>query len=287
MNALRVLDAHVHFWQPQRLHYPWLTEVPSLHRAFLPEHYEALEAGAISTLLFVEANCESSEADAELDFVDDLAAREPRIVGSVAFVDMTNGDTRASRLAQLARRERVVGVRHNIQGHPAGDCLNSSFVAGVHEAGALGLTFDLCVTADQLGDAIELVRRCPEVRMILDHCGKPSIRSDEFTPWSIGVGRLAEFENVACKVSGLLTESRPDQRNANALRPYVEHVRQCFGPERLLYGSDWPVVTLAGGEALWRATLGELTREWSDVDRQLLYADNAIRHYALERHAIH
>src|SRR5678815_417866 len=119
---------------------------------------------------------------------------------------------RASRLERLARRERIVGVRHNIQGHPAGYCLTSSFVASVHEVGALGLTFDLCVTADQLDDAVELARRCPEVHMVLDHCGKPPIRSDGFTPWSIRVGRLAEFENVACKVSGLLTESRPDQR---------------------------------------------------------------------------
>jgi len=287
MNGFRVIDSHVHFWSPRQLHYPWLTEAPSLQRAFLPEHFEALDTGAISTLLFVEANCEPSEADVELDFVDDLAAREPRIAGSVAFVDMNDDATRPSRLDRLARRERIVGVRHNIQGHPAGYCLSSSFIAGVHEVGSVGLTFDLCVTADQLDDAVELVRRCPEVHMILDHCGKPSIRSDEFTPWSVGVGRLAEFNNVACKVSGLLTEARPDQRNANALQPYVEHVRECFGPERLLYGSDWPVVTLAGGEELWRATVSELTREWSAADRQLLYADNAVRHYALERHAIH
>jgi L-fuconolactonase len=281
----RLLDAHVHFWNPERLSYPWLSDAPSLRRPFLPEQFGALADRAVDALLFVEANCGPSDSEAELDFVDGLAAREPRIIGSVAFVDMTERDTRRQRLERLARRERVVGVRHNVQGHAAGYCLTSSFVAGVCEVGALGLTFDLCITADQLEDAIALVSRCRDVRFVLDHCGKPSIRSDAFAPWAAGIGRLSAFGNVACKLSGLFTEARPDQRNANALRPYVEHVRACFGPTRLLYGSDWPVVNLAAGEAVWRATIHELTEEWPAVDRQLFYSDNAMRHYAVHRHA--
>jgi L-fuconolactonase len=286
MQAPRVIDAHVHFWDPERLHYPWLTEVPALRRAFLPEQFGGLAARAVDAVIFVEANCELSEAALELEFVDGLAADEPRISGTVAFVDMTDVETRNTRLESLARRDRVVGVRHNVQGRAGGDCLSSAFISGVQEAGALDLTFDLCVTADQLDDAIALVSRCPETRFVLDHSAKPAIHADAFVPWAAGVANLAAFENVVCKVSGLLTEARPDQRNATALRPYIEHVRHCFGPTRLLYGSDWPVVNLAGGEELWRTTLHEITHEWPAAERQLFYYDNAMRHYSLQRHVI-
>jgi L-fuconolactonase len=285
MDGFRVIDAHVHFWDADRLHYPWLANLPALQRPFVPEDFGALATGALDGLLFVESNCEPSEADAELEFVDELAARDPRIVGSVAFVDMNAAI--GERLDRLARRERVVGVRHNIQGHAPGYCLTSTFVAGVRALEGHDLTFDLCVTADQLGDALVLVRRCPTVRFVLDHCGKPSIRTDDFAPWARGIEALSEFENVVCKISGLFTEARPNQRSADGLRPYVEHVRRAFGAERLLYGSDWPVVTLAGGEETWRATIGELTAEWSAAERQLFYSENTIRHYALQRHATH
>jgi L-fuconolactonase len=286
MDGFRVIDAHVHFWRPDRLHYPWLANLPALQRPFVPGDFGALATGALDGLLFVESNCEPSESDAELDLVDELAARDPRIAGSVAFVDMTSGMI-PERLDRLARRERIVGVRHNIQGQAPGCCLTPAFVAGVRALAAHGLTFDLCVTAAQLDDAVTLVRRCPDVRFVLDHCGKPSIRTDDFAPWATGIERLSERENVVCKISGLFTEARPNQRSADGLRPYVEHVRRSFGAERLLYGSDWPVVTLAGGEEAWRATIGELTAEWPAAERQLFYSENTIHHYALQRHAAH
>ena len=158
---------------------------------------------------------------------------------------------------------------------------------GVQALEGRDLTFDLCITSHQFGDAIELVRRCPRVPFVLDHCGKPLVRDDAFDAWAQSVASLSTLENVACKISGLFTEARPDQRNVAALRPYVEHARRCFGAERLLYGSDWPVVNLAGGEELWRATIHEITSDWPLVDRQLFYSENAMRHYAIERHAAH
>ena len=281
----RVLDAHVHFWNPERLSYPWLSDAPSLKRPFLPEQFGALADRAVDALLFVEANCGPSDSEAELDFVDGLAAREPRIIGSVAFVDMTERDTRRQRLERLARRERVVGVRHNIQGHAAGYCLSSSFVAGVCEVGALGLTFDLCITADQLEDAIALVSRCRDVRFVLDHCGKPCdslrrIRAVGRRHRSVGGVRECRVQVVRAVHGG--TPRSEKRECAASLR---RACTPCFGPTRLLYGSDWPVVNLAAGEAVWRATVHELTAEWPAADRQLFYSDNAMRHYAVHRHA--
>lgn len=281
----RVIDAHVHFWNPGLLHYPWITQAPGLERAFLPEHFEPLADGTIDGVIVVEANCEPAEAMAEVDFVDSLAAREPRVLATVAFVDLVDEDVRGETLRRLAQRERVVGIRHNIQGQSVGYCLAPAFVRGVRAVGAHGFTFDLCITADQLDDAIELVRLCPDARVVLDHCAKPAIRNDAFSPWAASLERLAAYERVSCKVSGLLTEARPDQRNVDALRPYVDHAVACFGVDRLLYGSDWPVCTLAGGESPWRDMLKELTPSWSPSDRQAFYSDNAIRLYGLAHHA--
>jgi L-fuconolactonase len=281
----RVIDAHVHFWNPELLHYAWLSEAPALQRAFLPDDFDALGARNVEGVIFVEANCQPSEAEAELDFVDRLAEREPRVLASIAYVDLHEDRSRRGALRRLSYRERVVGVRQNMQGQARGFCLRPPFVRGVQEAAEYGLTFDLCITPDQLDDATELVRRCPDARFVLDHCAKPAIRDDAFTGWASGIERLATYDRVSCKLSGLLTESRPDQRNAAALRPYTDHARACFGATRLLYGSDWPVCTLAGGERLWRDIVAELTTDWSPDERRAFYSDNSTRLYGLARNA--
>jgi len=281
----RVIDAHLHFWNPGLLHYPWLTRIPALQRAFLPEHFAPLANGSVDGVIVVEANCEPTEAMAEAEFVDGLAAREPRVLASVASVDLLDEEARGPTLRRLAQRDRVAGIRHNIQGHRPGYCLRAAFVRGVNDVAEHGFTFDLCITADQLDDVIELVRRCPDTRFVLDHCAKPAVRDNAFSSWAQLLERLASYERVSCKLSGLLSEARPDQRNAETLRPYVEHAHICFGVERLLYGSDWPVCTIAGGETVWRDIVDDLTAAWSPSDRQALYSDNAIRLYGLPRHA--
>jgi L-fuconolactonase len=176
----------------------------------------------------------------------------------------------------------VVGVRHNIQHQPAGFALQPAFVQGVQAVGATGRPFDLCVTADQLQEVNALAERCPGTTFVLDHCGKPAIRDDVFEPWAAQIERLASHERVSCKLSGLLTEARKDQRNVDALAPWVEHVRSCFGASRLLYGSDWPVSTLGGGAEHWRAVVDAITTSWSEAERRALFGENAMRVYGLE-----
>ena len=285
MEPIRVIDAHVHFWDPQALYYRWLGEAPALRRAFLPADFESLGAGSLDGVVFVEANCRPSQNVAEIDFVDTLAENEPRIIGSVAFVDLCDARSRRRSLDLLARRERVVGVRHNIQGRPKGFSLQTEFVRGAQEVGANDLTFDLCVTAEQLPEVAELVRRSPGTTFVLDHCGKPVIRSDAFEPWATDLARLAEHENVACKLSGLLSEARPEQRGEDGLFRYARHVMLCFGAARLMYGSDWPVVTTAGGEHAWRALVNRFISDWTAPGRNAFFFDNAIRLYGLRQNA--
>jgi L-fuconolactonase len=284
-DSIRVIDAHVHFWNPGALHYSWLRSVPLLRRAFLPGDFESLASREIDEVLFVEANCRPSESARELDFVDGLVECEPRIVGAVAYVDLCDASTRDHALEQLRTRTGIVGVRHNIQGNPRGFSLQSEFVNGVQAVGANELVFDLCITADQLLEVTELVRRCPDTSFVLDHCGKPSIRTDDFEPWATDLARLAEYENVACKVSGLASEARPEQRTPEGLFRYARHAMYCFGSQRVMYGSDWPVVTTAGGEQAWRALVDGFTSDWTTAGRQAFFSGNAIRLYGLRENA--
>jgi L-fuconolactonase len=284
MEPIRVIDTHVHFWDPGALHYPWLRSVPALRRAFLPGDFESLVSRAVDDVVFVEANCRPSESSRELDFVDSLAECEPHILGAVAYVDLCD-PSRSRALDQLKTRARVVGVRHNIQGMPRGFSLQPEFVNGVQAVGAKELVFDLCITADQLLEITELVRRCPDTSFVLDHCGKPCIRNDAFEPWATDLARLAEYENVACKLSGLASEARPAQRTQEGLFRYARHAMYCFGSNRLMYGSDWPVVTTAGGEQAWRALVDGLTSDWTTAGRQAFFSVNAIRLYGLRENA--
>lgn len=277
-----VLDSHVHFWNPSIMHYPWLKAAPALRRAFLPRDLDSLSARTVDGVVFVEANAVSAECLREVEFVEALARDEPRLLGIVANVDLLDEAGRTVMFEALATHDRVVGIRHNIQGHPAGYCRRRAFVAGVKAATRHGFTFDLCITADQLPDAIRLVQRCPDTRFVLDHCGKPAIRAGAMEPWAANIAALAACENVVCKVSGLLTEAAHEQRTIGALRPYLDHVQASFGVERLLYGSDWPMLTSAGGTTLWRDIANEFTAGWSDRERDGFYAANAIRTYGLE-----
>ena len=285
MERAQVVDSHVHFWDPAALRYPWLEETPELERAFLPPDYFRDDVGATTAVVFVEANCRAADSADEVRFVRQLMGIEPRIVGIVAFVDMLDERSRADALERLAGTPRVVGVRHNIQGHAPGFCTSSAFVNGVRAVGGMGFTFDVCATHDQLSEVEQLADRCADTVLVLDHCGKPAIRDNEFARWSEDIMHLAAHPNVSCKLSGLLTEARPERRGDEALRPYAEHVRECFGAERLLYGSDWPVVTTAGHVTAWRAFTDRFCASWLPEDRQLFYAENAIRLYGLELHA--
>jgi len=272
-------DAHVHFWDPSALHYPWLDELPALRRAFGPDEYATAAADApVERLVFVECNCVAEESAREVAFVERLAEREPRIAGIVAFADVAAHG--AAALDALPDSPLVKGVRQNIQGQPSGFCIRRTFVDGVREAARRGLAFDLCATHDQLGEVIELVRLCPDARFVLDHCGKPAIRDGAIATWARHLAMFAAHDNVCCKLSGLLTEASSPSTDEQ-LKPYAEQVIAAFGPSRVIYGSDWPVLTLAGTLADWYAFTRRVTATWSDAERSAFYEDNAVRVYGL------
>ena len=275
-----IIDAHVHFWDPARLRYAWLDDLPPLRRAFTPADNFATVGNRVDRVVFVEANCDPAENRDEVAFVERLAAADERITAIVAYADMSDPRLCCT-LDAFASQPLVRGVRQNIQRHPAGFCLRPAFIAGVREAGRRGFTFDICVTHDQLGDALALVRGCPDTRFVLDHAGKPRIESAILESWSLGLSRLAECPNVWCKLSGLLTEADENHLTQGALLPFAERVVECFGVDRLMFGSDWPVVTTAGGFDAWLVFIEAIVSAWSPSDRERFYAGTAAAVYGI------
>lgn len=286
MSGIPIVDTHVHFWDPARFAYPWLASLKSFQRQFFPSDYlSEFRSVPIEKIVFVECNVRTDQSEQEADWIEALVHDEPRLAAIVAFADLTvaNERQRTGVIEHLAARPMIRGFRHNIQGQPKGFCLQPFFVAGVQTIHKLGTHFELCVTHDQLDDVIELVRKARAGRFMIDHCAKPSIRTDSMEPWKTHMSEIAQFENVWCKISGLFTEADLTRQNANVVLPYTEHVAACFGTGRIVYGSDWPVCTLAAEGTRWVDFLKKFTAGWSESEQIRFYRDNALEFYRLNQ----
>jgi len=237
-----IVDAHQHFWDPSLADYAWMDDGP-LRRRFGPDDLEPiLRAHGVAGTVVVQARQELAESRELLA----TAAQHSWVLGVVGWIDLT-GDV----AAQLAELEGpLVGVRHLVHDEPDGDWLLREEVQhGLAAVAEADLTYDLLVRARELRAATETVRRHPDLRFVLDHVAKAPRDPDEHAAWERGVAALAELPNVTCKISGLFTEADPEGTVERALR--------WFGPERCMWGSDWPVCTLAGDYADGLALVGD------------------------------
>ena len=268
-----MIDAHLHFWQIDRGDYSWLDYAhEALRRNFLPSDFRLLRADAgVTQAILVQA----APTYAETQFLLDIAAREPWIRGVVGWVDLESAHAVAE-LETLARDPLLRGVRPMAQDVADPDWLLTPRFAPVFDAiMALGLRFDALVRADQLNALRRLLDRHPQLPVVLDHGGKPAIARSGWEPWASDLARLAERPLVCCKLSGLLTEAAPDA-GADSIRRYIDHLVRCFGWERLIWGSDWPVLTLNGDYVSWVATARSLVpSDW----RTRVFGSNAIQFY--------
>jgi L-fuconolactonase len=176
----------------------------------------------------------------------------------------------------------VKGVRQVLHGGiEKGYCLRKEFVNGIRELGSLGLRFDLCLRPDELMDGAALADLCPHTRFVLDHCGNGDVQSGDRAPWSKGIAEVAKRPNVVCKISGIVASARPGAWRPEDLTPFVERCAEAFGTDRVMFGSDWPVCTLAATYKQWVEALQFITRAWSETERRKLFHDNAVRFYGL------
>jgi len=276
-----IVDAHVHFWNPAKLNYPWLANVPALSCAFLPEHYSAATKTAnVSKMVFVECGCAAAQSIDETNWISELAAHETRLKGIVAQASVEFGARVTGELTALAKNPLVKGVRRNLQAETDPYfCLQPNFVTGVHALAKFNFTFDLCIVHSQLPAVTQLVARCPEVFFVLDHCAKPAIRDKNLNPWRQHLRELAALPNVACKISGLVTEAHPVRCGALDLQPYVRHALDCFGFDRVLFGGDWPVCNIASSFENWLAALNAILTDEPETNLKKLFQTNAERIY--------
>jgi predicted TIM-barrel fold metal-dependent hydrolase len=184
-------------------------------------------------------------------------------------------------LDKIVGHAKLKGIRRVLHTQPDELARGKTFIDNVATLTSYGLSFDICVLARQLPIAINLVSGCPDVSFILDHCGVPQVKEKVLDPWRGHIREISSFPNVVCKVSGLVAYADPKKWTAEDLRPYVDHVIACFGWDRVLFGSDWPVCTLSASYQQWVETLQSITKNPGEANQRKLFHDNAVRVYRL------
>jgi L-fuconolactonase len=284
MPHFPIIDTHVHLYDPGAIRFEWMAGVPALNKPHLAADYARATAGfEIEAMVFAEVDAAPGENLKEAQWVSRQAMDEPRLKGMIASAPLEIGAAVEPELRQISTMPLARAVRRLIQGHAdeAGWCLHDGFVEGVQLCGKHGLAFEICIFYPQMRDAIELVRRCPNVQFVLDHIGKPGIKAALMEPWAQQMRKLSSLPNVVCKVSGVATEADHAAWTPGQLIPYVKHAIACFGFERVMFGGDWPVLTLAGTFAKWVAVVDEAVAAATGAEKRKLYRDNAKAFYRL------
>jgi len=278
-----MIDAHQHYWQPRRGDYDWMPKGhPVLDRPYFPRDLSGhLSDHGISQTVLVQAAASVAETEYMLGIADATAS----VAGVVGWIDFENRkDLR--QLERLKQHPKFLGVRPMIQ-----DIADVDWMLRADIEWAFDALIDLDLTFDALGFPVHLdnfhrlLTRCSNLRTVIDHCMKPQIRDrmdgkDAFTAWAAGMKRLADDTDAACKFSGLVTEAH-DGWTIEDIRPFAEHVLDCFGPDRVMWGSDWPVCRLQASYDDWRQTAEALCASWTDAERDRIFGGTARAFYRL------
>jgi L-fuconolactonase len=270
------VDAHQHFWSLARGDYGWLTpSLAQIYRDFTPADLAGLLASHdIDRTILVQA----APTAEETAFLLELAHRVAFIGGVVGWTDLAAPEA-PDTIAELARDRALVGLRPMIHDIPDdGWIAHPRLSAALRAMAAHGLVFDALVRPRHLPHLLRMIECHPDLSIVIDHGAKPEIRDSLFEPWATHMRRVAGMPNTVCKLSGLVTEARPDW-TVDTLQPYVDHLLDTFGPHRLLWGSDWPVVNLAGGYDRWREATYRLLSNLTQQEQHLILGGTADRVY--------
>jgi L-fucono-1,5-lactonase len=280
--AALVVDAHHHLWDPARFDYPWLTEeLGVIRRRFGAEDLAPIvERTGIDRTILVQS---ISSVDETREFLA-TAAATPFIAGVVGWVDLTEASV-GDAIAALAEGEGgsgLVGIRHQVHDEPdPAWLLRADVDRGIAAVGAAGLVYDLLVRPRELPAALATVRAHPDVAFVIDHLAKPPIRSGELEPWLSLLRPFGALDNVACKASGLVTEADWANWRVADLQPFVDAAIEIFGPDRLMFGSDWPVCLLAGSYPDVLDATRTVLAELSAAEHSAVFGRTAIEVYRL------
>ena len=273
------VDAHQHFWRYDPQRDKWIDDNMSvLKRDFLPDEFgRELAANQMDASILVQVD----QSEAETHFLLELADAHPSIAGVVGWVDLRSFAV-TERLEYFSQFEKLRGFRHIVQAEPDDFLVQPEFVSGVTALGPFGYTYDLLVYPRQLPAAIRLVEKLPQQAFVLDHIAKPDIKSGLLHPWREHIFALAQNSNVFCKLSGLVTEADWENWKPEDFNPYLDVMFESFGPERLMFGSDWPVCLLAANYGQVKSLIADYVRRNAPDHEDAIFGENALRCYGLK-----
>lgn len=275
----QIIDSHQHFWQLERFDYAWLSGADkTLYRNFLPDSFEqVLKENGVAKSVVVQAH----QSVAEANWLLDLADQYEFIAGVVGWVDLQS-ENLAEQLDKLTENPKFKGVRHVIHDEPDDDwSLRPQVIAGIKTLAKYNLTYDILIFPRHLKYIKTLLENCPEVRFVIDHLAKPPIKDGKIKEWAKGIKEIANFPNVYCKLSGLVTESDHQNWTPEDLRPYIETALEAFSAGRLMFGSDYPVCLLAASYKKVLETSASFLKNLSEADQNLILSQNALKFYNL------
>ncbi|WP_380054058.1 amidohydrolase family protein [Falsihalocynthiibacter sp. SS001] len=282
MKIIPLIDTHAHLLRPDVAGHEWTRSIPCLagRRFGLSDYFAAAEAQGIKATLLMEGGADEADWPAETHSLNEIAANNGQIAGAIVGGRPENYSKFAEWMEQMPLSV-VRGVRRPL--HVCDDDLSrgDDFRRSMSLLGEAGLTFDICVTATQLPVATELARACPDTVFILDHAGHPDIAGGNLDDWRSGISELSGCSNVVGKISGLMPLCTPGQASLAALRPCLDHMLHSFGPDRLVWGGDWPLVNMANGLADWVSVTRSFLAELSADEAELIGWQTAAQTYRL------
>jgi L-fuconolactonase len=284
-HAVPIVDTHQHLWDLDRFHLAWVSGAPSLNRSFLLKDYAEATAGlGVEKTIYMEVDLDPAQQVQEAEFVIETCQRDdnPMVAGVISGRPASPGFKEY--ITRYKGSPYIKGVRQVLHAAttPPGFCLQPEFVKSMQLLGELDMSFDLCLRAAELTDGAKLIDRCPHTRFILDHCGNANVQQPEARgDWERAISEVAQRKHVVCKVSGIVASAKPGAWKPEDLEPYVRHVIQSFGWDRVMFGGDWPVCTNAATYRQWVEALRWIVRDESLENRRKLFHDNAVKFYGV------
>ncbi|HEX6168678.1 MAG TPA: amidohydrolase family protein [Chitinophagaceae bacterium] len=273
-----IIDTHVHFWKYDKKRDAWITDdMKILKQDYLPAHLiPTFKRNGVDACVAVQAG----QSEYETHFLVELAKTHPEITGVVGWTDLLSKNVE-ERLQFFSQYNIIKGWRHVVQAEPDDFLLRGDFHNGIRALAPYNYTYDILIYHYQLKPALEFVSKFPNQKFVLDHCAKPDIGKKNIEEWKVLMKAMAQHPNVYCKLSGLFTETKWKQWSAGDFYPYLDVAFEAFGTDRLMFGSDWPVMLLSGIYVQWKSLLEKYMENFVEEDRLKVFGENAISFYNL------
>ncbi|HSG70682.1 MAG TPA: amidohydrolase family protein [Planctomycetaceae bacterium] len=287
-STIPIVDTHQHLWDLSLFELPWLTGAPeSFKRDYVMKDYLAATEGLnVIKAVYMEVNVADAQKDKEAEYVFDLCEKKDNPMAAAVIGGLPHQREFAAYAKKHAKNESLRGVRNVLHDpdRPKGMCLEPIFVDNMQLLGDLGLSFDLCMRPGEISDGVALAKKCPGTRFIIDHCGNMPVKDyDEklHKSWRSAMKAAAQCDNVVCKISGIVVTAEKGSWTAETLAPHINFCLDTFGEDRVFFGGDWPVCTLAATYSAWTNALKEIVKNRSPEFQRKLFHDNAARLYRL------